>query len=139
MNAGYWGYATRSDAAPGRDMNDLSGNNANYDSNVLPFPIEANSYTTIVGHFQNSPSGYGTFDQNGNVNEWCESRQADYGISRGGSFLTSSNFLTPYIRPAYGATFEGNDQGFRVVQLPEPASLALLSLGCFAVLRRRGR
>ncbi len=66
--ATYFDYPTSSNTAPGRDMADVSGNNANYYGE--PYPIDAGNYTTLVGEFQNSDSPYGTFDQGGNVWEW---------------------------------------------------------------------
>ena len=65
VTGNYWDYPTSSDSVPGRDLNDASGNNANYYGN--PFPIQWPHYTTVVGEFQNSDSPYGTFDQGGNV------------------------------------------------------------------------
>jgi len=74
-NAGYWDYPTRSNTAPGRDMTDVSGNNANINGN--PYPIDSGTYyTTVVGQFKNSVSPYGTFDQGGNVLEWNDTRSS---------------------------------------------------------------
>ena len=66
-NAGYWLYPTRADTVPGRDLADLSGNNANMYPSSGAYPIQSPYYTTVVGEFQNSPGPYGTFDQGGNV------------------------------------------------------------------------
>ena len=71
-NAGYWLYPTSSNTAPGQDMADASGNNANYYTDPDAYPIDSGKYTTVVGEFQNSDSPYGTFDQGGNVWEWNE-------------------------------------------------------------------
>jgi sulfatase modifying factor 1 len=71
-NSGYWDYSTRSNTAPGTDLADVSGNNANYFTSWDNYPIAEGKYTTLVGEFQNSPSPYGTFDQGGNVEEWNE-------------------------------------------------------------------
>ncbi len=125
-NAGYWDYPTSSDTAPGRDMADVSGNNANYYG--TPYPIDSGKYTTLVGEFQNSPSPYGTFDQGGNVWEWNES--VLYGSSRGmrgGSFhYYSSYLLASYRFYYYPAGEEYAYFGFRVVSVPEPGSLVML-------------
>ena len=90
-NAGYWDYPTRSNTAPGQDMADASGNNANYYTAPAPTPSTTGKYTTVVGEFQNSPSPYGTFDQGGNVWEWNEAiiyQDSDCVLRdvRGGSF-----------------------------------------------------
>jgi len=133
-NASYWDYPTSSDAAPGCDMNDVSGNNANYS----PYPMGKD--TTLAGEFQNSDSPYGTFDQGGNVWEWNEAifYSSDRGV-RGGSFSIGDGTYAQlascrsYSNPTGGSDF----LGFRVVEVPEPASMALLALGGLALLRRR--
>lgn len=144
--AGYWLYPTQSDSAPGRDLADVSGNNANYYDN--PYPIQSPYYTTVAGEFQNSDSAYGTFDQGGNVWEWNEAVpyiSGDYAYRglRGGSFYNDGSYLQPASR--YGSTydapdFEHSSIGFRVSQVvPEPSSLLALAggLGSLIALRRR--
>ena len=126
-SAGYWDYPTRSDAAPGRDMNDASGNNANYYSASNTQPIDSGKYTTVGGEFQNSAGPYGTFDQGGNLSEWNEvviyysyPTYATRGV-RGGSFdLTDVSYLHASCRGNQNPTCEGRDCGFRVVNLLKP-------------------
>lgn len=131
-NAGYWKYPTSSNTAPGRDMADASGNNANYYENY-PFPIDSPYCTTVAGEFQNSESAYGTFDQGGNVWEWNEALVTSSlrGL-RGGSFysgpgsdalLASTRSLNLY----YPAADEDYYMGFRVASIPEPGSLIMLA------------
>lgn len=145
-DAGYWLYPTHSDTAPGRDTDDVSGNNANYYYSN-PFPIQSPYYTTVVGEFQNSGSAYGTFDQGGNVWEWNEAQsnvsgQNAYREWRGGGFdqydycLLSDGDGFGYITPVY----EYCSFGFRVSQaVPEPYSLITLAGGLMTLcgLRRR--
>ena len=149
-NAGYWDYPTRSDTAPGRDMADVSGNNANYCPAPLvgPYPIDSPYYTTVAGQFQNSPGPYGTFDQAGNVWERNEAIVAvdegtgyAYRSIRGGSFFDdrSDGHLRPSFRPMTYSTIESDIFGFRVVEVPEPTVLALLGMGGLTVARRRQR
>jgi len=56
---------------------------------------------------------------------------------RGGSYLYYGDVLHASIRDYFHPDFEDRYIGFRVVQIPEPATLSLLSLGGLAVLRRR--
>ena len=138
-NAGYWDYPTSSNAQPGRDMADVSGNNANYHGNSGPFPIDPPRYYTVVGEFQNSDSPYGTFDQGGNVSEWSETIYDDtLRRHRGGSAGDDA----PAQLHAQGwaqttPSVEYCGIGFRVVQIPEPATLGLLALGGIAIFQRR--
>jgi formylglycine-generating enzyme required for sulfatase activity len=143
-NAGYFDYPTSSDTAPGRDMADASGNNANYGTGSGPYPIDNGKYTTVVGEFQNSDSPYGTFDQGGNVWEWNEAipyvGYAYRGL-RGGSFYGDdfSYLLASYRGGSDFPTLEGDFIGFRVSEVPEPATMAVLAFGSIGMLiRRRG-
>jgi formylglycine-generating enzyme len=132
---GYWAYPTRSNTAPGRDLNDLSGNNANC-SIGYPGPIQSPYWTTIVGQFQNSASPYDTFDQGGNVREWNEVNISGSGRGlRGGGFssLNHSGLASSY-RDHYPPTTEYGSIGFRIALVPEPGSIALLLVGAISLL-----
>ena len=148
-SAGYWDYPTSSNTAPGRDMADASGNNANYNTGSGPYPIDSGKYTTVVGEFQNSDSPYGTFDQGGNVWEWNEAivyQDVNYAYrgARGGSFndLDVTDSLLASSRIAVYPTYEYNTVGFRVSEVvPEPSSIIALAGGLISLLsirRRRG-
>jgi sulfatase modifying factor 1 len=129
-NAGYWDYATSSDTAPGQDMSDVSGNNANCYTAPYDYPIDSGKYMTLVGEFQDSDSPYGTFDQGGNVWEWNESVLYDSSRGlRGGSFNYYSNHLHASTRDYYYPTRESCDVGFRVAHVPEPGAAVLFALG----------
>lgn len=139
VTGNYWDYPTSSNTAPGRDIVDASGNNANYWSNGLL--ISGPYYRTEVGEFQNSDSPYGTFDQGGNLWEWNETViGSDYG-TRGGTFFSYGSYMLASERIAGPRvpTFEHLDFGFRVIQVPEPTSILLLTLGGLALVRRKRR
>jgi formylglycine-generating enzyme required for sulfatase activity len=118
---GYWLYPTQS--------NTISTAQANYDDVV--------GDTTAVGSYP-YPSYYGTYDQGGDVAQWNESIYYDaYRGMRGGSFyyedyLQSGEDLFDYPTDAYDYI------GFRVSQVPEPASFWVLALGFSAMLLRPG-
>ena len=139
-NAGYWVYPTGSNTAPGNDLADPTGNNANYYTGSGTYPIQSPYFTTVVGEFQNSASPYGTFDQGGNVFEWNEKiitgavRQV-----RGGSFIA---VFDDALRSniwwfGYNPAFETSNIGFRVSQVPAPGSVALLAISGLLAARRR--
>lgn len=123
-DAGYWDYPTGSDNVPGRDMADVSGNNANVYGTSMP--IDAGKYTTVVGEFQLSDGPYGTFDQGGNVWEWNESRLGSSRGMRGGAFDVEAKDLRASVRGASFATAQESSVGFRVVSVPEPRGVAML-------------
>jgi hypothetical protein len=138
-NAGYWDYPTSSNTAPGQDMADVSGNNANYYTTPFAYPIDNGHYTTLVGEFQNSDSPYGTFDQGGNVWEWNEAVIGSYRGLRGGSFYFLDTYLQASSRQGLNSfpTNEYNKVGFRVSEVPEPNNLAMLVFLGVGMLRRR--
>lgn len=128
--AGYWRYPTGSDAAPGRDLLDASGNNATSSPGPGSGPIQPPYYTTIVGQYRNSASPYGTFDMGGNV--WERTEDVIFGTMRGlrgGAYSMPANWqqfnLGNFTRPV----LESSAFGFRVVQVPGPSLVMVALLG----------
>jgi formylglycine-generating enzyme len=144
-NSAYWYYPTRSNSAPGQDMADASGNNANYVTDPpFTYPLDSGKYTTIVGEFQNSWSPYGTFDQGGNVAEWTESTIPGYGGDlrqvRGGSFGDCRSELSAsYYEDGGSPLGVSSTFGFRVVGVAEPGSIIMLAATALAALLCRRR
>ncbi len=154
VTGNYFDYPTSSDGVPGyvNDSGNLSGtgtaftgggtdpgNYATYDGDAGTSGIGSPYYRTEVGEWENSDSPYGTFDQGGNVWEWNETLIGSYlrGI-RGGSFSNAGNYL-PAANSIYyhTPTDEPRNFGFRVAQVPEPATLSLLLLSGLMLRRRR--
>ena len=136
----YYDYPTDSNSVPSNVLGEPTdpGNNATFYDDGYTNDIP---YSTEFGAHENSDSPYGTFDQGGNVWEWNQVIIGSYRGMRGGGFysLDGSSNLLASSRYSHYPTGEGNDIGFRVVQIPEPATLSLLALGGLAMLRRRRR
>lgn len=143
----YFVYPTSSDTAPGCIANGGSitnpdpGNYATYDGDGGDDGIGSPYYRTEVGEHENSASPYGTFDQGGNVSEWNETLITlagnNYRGLRGGSFDLADNRLKSDFRSAILPAAESSAYGFRICEVPEPASMMLLVWGGLGFLVRR--
>ncbi|MCC6125216.1 MAG: SUMF1/EgtB/PvdO family nonheme iron enzyme [Pirellulales bacterium] len=114
---GYWTYATKNDSPPSNVLSPTGTNNANYMSgNYGPY------YRNEVGAFAGSPGPYGTFDQNGNVNQWIETKFAGStrGL-RGGGYGNAANVLASAFRNYTVPTGDAPGTGFRVAGILETA------------------
>jgi formylglycine-generating enzyme len=135
----YYNYPTGSDTPPrfeapaGTDMTDGS---ANYSAAAY---VDTTYYTTERGAYDAKPSDspYGTFDQGGNVWEWNEAIGTSYRGLRGGSFDGGNSDLHATRRYIYGPPYTPHLIGFRVAQVPEPATISFLALGGLVLIRRR--
>lgn len=123
VTSNYWDYPTSSDT--------ISTSMANYGNSVR--------HTTNSGSYP-YPSPYGTFDQGGNVNEWTEEawETLSYRTTRGGTYDDDPINLHAAHRWGDGPAGANQFIGFRLAQVPEPATLSLLTLsGLLAIKRRR--
>lgn len=132
-NAGYWDYPTASDTQPTAEVPPGGTNSANY-NNVRP---DGTNKLTDVGSYIGSDSGYGTFDQGGNLYEWNDAvigssrglRGGDWGWNGGPGMVSSgrgSDLPTTY----------NSSIGFRVATVPEPSTFVLLLAGTAALCAR---
>jgi formylglycine-generating enzyme len=127
--AGYWLYPTRSNTAPSNVLSTTGTNNANVLDSNFNFADPTN-YLTPVGYFAGSPGPYGTFDQGGDVFQWNETTfRGSYRGVRGGSFALDESFLLSSCLEYDKPTNMYEDSGFRVAEVPEPGSIALLLAG----------
>lgn len=134
----YYDYPTSTSSVPSHDVIAPDpGNNANFKDAAGNWAIGAPYYRTEVGEFENSASPYGTFDQGGNVWEWNEVILFSGRGMRGAGYDNISGGLKAACRYNFVPTFELCAVGFRIAEVPEPATLALLAIGAFGLLRRR--
>ena len=133
-DAGYWDYATQSDTQPSLDA-PPGGNNS---ANAGTAPAGGHGLTD-VGAYVNSVSAYGTYDQNGNVAEWIETRtDFSWCYLRGGSWDVNPIAMAARLRDNAGmANNHSWHSGFRVAMVPEPAAVLLFGLGGLGLVRSR--
>ncbi|NQU37611.1 MAG: SUMF1/EgtB/PvdO family nonheme iron enzyme, partial [Actinobacteria bacterium] len=137
VTGNYFDYPTSSDSRPSNDLVDPDlGNNATFHAGG--YSIGSPYWRTEVGAHENSDSPYGTFDQGGNVWEWNEAIIGSWRGVRGGSLeFGDADSMHALFRNYTWPTLEYAFFGFRVSEVPEPATLSMLALGGLAMLRRR--
>jgi formylglycine-generating enzyme required for sulfatase activity len=124
VTGNYWDYPTASDIAPTSASPPGGPNSANH----------GNSALTDAGAYVDSAGPYGTFDQGGNLYEWNEALiSGTFRGLRGGSWDQGSASLASSTRAGSMPSLDGDNYGFRLVTVPEPTSIALMSLGMVAI------
>lgn len=121
---GYYLYATKTSANPGNTIGSQF-NQANYFkangtgfsvTRSLTFAYATQNYLTDVGVFSGSPSYYGTYDQNGNVDQWNDldgSASLFRGL-RGGFYFGGLSPMKSTLFAKSIATNSYNGGGFRL-------------------------
>ncbi len=123
---------------PSNDLEDPDpGNNANFEIGS-DHTIGPPFWRTEFGEFENSESPYATYDQGGNVWEWNEAVVGSHRGLRGGQFGNSDWHMSAVFRNDGSPTYESYGIGFRVAEVPEPATLWLVVL-CGVVAGRYRR
>jgi formylglycine-generating enzyme required for sulfatase activity len=145
VTGNYWNYAVQTDSLPDSDQppgtgapnsahvvndfrNDSLANGYNDGYAVTgSITLDPNTnYLTDVGAYSSAVSAYGTFDQNGNVNEWMQNIGGSPFFQRsfrGGGWGGSGDIALTGVSSG-GATTEQENLGFRLITVvPEANSL----------------
>lgn len=146
-SSSYWLYATHSNVDPTAAVVNSSGSIFNLGPNVATYFGPTGTFGSGTGGVSNvggagplNASFYGTYDQNGNVNEWTDTFYHLFPLLMGGSFHDSSISLkSTWAWSTTPPTDISPAIGFRVMMIPEPSTgaLAILSLGLMWTLRKR--
>ena len=134
--AGYWKYATGSDAAPFPVASGTAAGTAVYNKAALqPAAVDQSG----------GLSPYGTRGQTGNVVQWLETAadglndsSSEDRVLRGGYWLHTTAPLTSSVHLVNPPTLAAITIGFRVASVPEPSCVVLmLGSGLIFLARRR--
>jgi formylglycine-generating enzyme len=135
-NSSYWSYTTRSNSTPSNALSATGANNANYFATAYTDPA---NLLTPVGTFAASASAYGTYDQNGDVNQWMETVVGDGRVIRGGSYDVPAAAMISSDRAGMAPSLAAYNVSFRIAAVPEPCTSGLLAIGAAGVVLTRRR
>jgi len=133
----YTAYPTNSGTAPTNTVTNVTlANVANYGATATPTVSPIN-----VGSYVNTTSAYGAFDMYGNASEYTDTAGTDADAGRpqvfSGSWATTLAQTTNWNATASAifrnSTTATGQVGFRVAAVPEPATIALASVGLGAL------
>ena len=125
----YWRYATRSNIVPTLAAATTVGDIANPGPNTANYNRGAdwngqNGNVTSVGSAGES-NFYGTFDMNGNVDEWNQTESGLLRVIRGGSWVDSSSSMRSEVGVnSNNPLLESVNVGFRIASPVPPCSVA---------------
>jgi formylglycine-generating enzyme required for sulfatase activity len=131
----YFLYPTQSNTPPSNVLSVTGMNNANF---LASSGTDPETGVTPVGAFLDSPGPYNTYDQGGDVSQWTETIiNGDQRVYRGGSFLSDYTGLESIVFGDTGSSQFNVGTGFRIAEVPEPASAGLIALATMITLPRR--
>jgi sulfatase-modifying factor enzyme 1 len=123
-----------------RDDGLANGYNDGWAVTASPDYDPSTNYLTDAGAYNLASSFYGTFDQGGNLAEWNEAvPNAVFRYYRGGSYAHGADTMWAHGGSALLPASETEKLGFRIAEVPEPTSVALLGVGSLLLLRKRAR
>lgn len=121
---GYWAMPTANNTYPDATTPPGSMNAANY-NDVLP----RNDKLTDAGAYTFSPSGYGTYDQAGNLWEFLEASFHGNNMVRGGSWSYGFTPIDKTTRRDYVSQYLDDDTGFRIASATSSYAVPTQSSG----------
>ena len=120
----------------------IFANSANYYPSDQGWNYNPDTYTPPWDVGSGAQELNGTYDMMGNVWEWAEATQDQFGnwdsLIRGGSYQSRDYNLSSSRRFPYIPTAELNDIGFRIVSIvPEPCTLLFLGFGGLLIRKQQ--
>jgi sulfatase modifying factor 1 len=133
---GYFLFPTQSDTPPTNVLGPAP-NNANFFVPNLG-GSDATTGVSPVGAFSGTTSSYGLYDAGGNVFQWTDMAKGNQFALLGGSYNGGVSYLEAG-QQVYSPPSSVDVNGFRIAEVPEPTSIAILGLTSVALLGRTPR